>query len=191
MVVVPIVVAQGTVYVGIGAGELVAVGLSDGAIHWRRLNAGSPIAASQAHLLTLGENGYELRSTESGDLVASLDKAGLPSADDLIEISVDESVDGPMIAWSSLPRYSGGAVPSPTRSIPTPTAYAVVVDLAKGTTKQASASVSEVGQSETPVELSVSGSTLILEAQSSAGGTRWSIPLGPAPQTRRPSPLPQ
>lgn len=178
-------------YVGVGAGELVAVDLSDGAILWRRLDAGSPIAASQAHLLSLGENGYELRSTESGELVASLDKAGLPSADDLIDISVDESVDGPMIAWNSLPRYSGGAVPSPTRSIPTPTADAVVVDLAKGTTKQASASVSEVGPSEALVEFSVSGSTLILEARSPVGGTRWSIPLGPVLLTRRPSPLPQ
>lgn len=186
----PIVSSGGIAYVGLDSQELVALALGDGTVLWRHPNSGRPIAASASHLLALGRRGYELLSAESGEFIAGLGEAGIPHPEDLVEVRVEETPEGPTIAWTNLPRYRGGAFPPLTRASPTPKSDAVVVDVASGVAKPVSAPLPEGSPVEVSVVLSLSDSTLVLEARDPAGVTRWATPLGGAPKSR-PTPLPQ
>lgn len=173
--------------VGLASQEIVAVALGDGSVVWRRANAGRPIAASPSHLLSFVAQGYELRSMADGELIARLIEAGLPDPEDLTEVNVGDTPEGPAIAWTGLSRHRGGAVPPFSRAAPTPRSQAIVLDLAKGDVKPATAPV-ECQPENTPVMLSLAGA--VLEAREISGTLRWATPLGGAPRSR-PTPLPQ
>lgn len=105
-------------------GEVVAVDLATGAMLWRRLGVGRPIAATAERLITLYRTGegfiLRLLDATTGADVARSEKLGMPDwaaeiglAADAVQVEASEAVDGIRIQWRMRQPYRGGAAPPP------------------------------------------------------------------------------
>jgi hypothetical protein len=200
-------------YLRPATGELLAIDLADGRIRWRQAEAGKPIAASIAHVLTLREeeSALDLLNAVSGRLVARLRAAELPGFDrvaagDALDADVVETPEGPRISWRSERRYWGGASPPAHLARTTPSAGSVLFDPATGQVRpvplengrpvaaplepltDGADMLASAGRGDAAFSLRQEDGELMLEARDHGGDLRWAASLGAA-GSRRPKPL--
>lgn len=204
-----------TAYLRPHTGELIAVNLSDGIIRWRLPDAGKPLAASRAHVLTLREEGgqpfLELLDAGSGRVVSRLRAADVPgfervSQGDALDADLAETPEGPRISWRSERRYHGGASPRLGMAPTSPAAGSVLLETRTGRTRPAPpasaerprpvlepvvadpATLAAAGRGDSVFALAERGGELVLEARSRGGSLDWTTPLG-GTGSRKPKPL--